>query len=382
MLPHYSSLRLLISHIKQLSLKMKRQLVSVAMQLFVVVILVTACKNDDLLQPKPPVSVPQPEEGFFPVHVKAVITVGDVVYDSIPATFTITTWDARGVTHQKDTTLPAGKQVIYLSKNASRYGLKLQKWGITDEKILNKTDVIEGALYQLGGRKEAKKLQWVSEYRFVNEAPQISTKQHFIYDDQGRINEVHAYAPDPNDGVLRSGSSDIFLYDGNELWVNNTSKKNGTVWSHNAYTFDDQGRIIQSKYRYLLDNYMYTNQYTSEGIVMFMGKNATDPNGSRIVLRYVGGNRVEEKTIIPGYTTTLKNFKYDFNINPYVVIKMPSLYFEHSSKNNVIAEGWEGGDQFTYEYQYDADGYVTEVTTKIRNNNGQIMNYSKTVYTY
>ena len=234
------------------------------MQLSVVAILVTACKNDDLLQPKPVGSVPQPQEGFFPVHVKAIITVGDVVYDSIPATFTITTWDASGVAQRNDTTLPAGKQVVYLPKKAERYGLKLQKWGITDEKILNKADVTEGALYQLGGRKEAKKLQWVSEYRFVNGALQLNTKQHFVYDDQGRINEVHAYAPDPNDGVLRSGSSDIFLQEGNELWVNSTYKKDGIVWSHNAYTFDSQGRIIQSKYQYLTEHHIYTNQYTSE----------------------------------------------------------------------------------------------------------------------
>ena len=61
---------------------------------------------------------------------------------------------------------------------------------------------------------------------------------------------------------------------------------------------------------------------------------------------------------------------------------MPSLYFEYSSKNNVVAESWEGGETLLHEYTYDADGYVTEVATKIRNNNGQMMNYSKTVYTY
>ncbi len=361
---------------------MKRRLASAVMQLSVVAILATACKNDDLLQPKPPVSVPQPEEGYFPIHVKAVITVGDVVYDSIPATVTITTWDARGVAQQKDTTLNAGTQVIYLPKQASRYGLKLQKWGVTDEKIVNKAEATEGSLYQLGGRKEAKKLQWVSEYSFVNGTARLSAKKQFIYDDQGRINEVHAYAPDPSDGVLRSGSSDIFLQEGNELWVNSTYKKDGIVWSHNAYTFDNKGRIIESKYHYLTENHIYTNKYTSEGIVMLMGKNATDLNGSRIELKYVGGNRVEEITIIPGYTTTRKSFQYDLNINPYAIIKMPSLYFEHNSKNNVVAEGWEGGEKLLNVYTYDADGYVTEVTTKIRNNNGQIMNYSKTVYSY
>lgn len=205
---------------------------------------------------------------FFSIKLKAVITVGDVLYDSIPATFTITTWDANGVAYRKDTALNAGAQVIYLPNEATRYSLKLQKWGITDEKMLNKAELTEGALYQLGGHKEAKRLQWASEFSFENGTFVLDHKQHFTYDAQGRINEIHSYAPDRNGGVLRSHSSDIFFYEGNELWVNGTYKSDGTVWFHSAYTFDAQGRTIQSKYQYLTQHDTYTNQYNSEGIVM------------------------------------------------------------------------------------------------------------------
>jgi hypothetical protein len=361
---------------------MNKKLSGAVMQLSVLTMLLTACsKKADILTPQPP-PVTKPEEGFFPIQLKAAITVGDVVYDSIPATFTITSWDANGLAQRKDTALDAGARVIYLPKNAVRYSLKLSKWGVTEEKMLNKADVVEGALYQLGGHKEAKKLQWLSEYKFENGVSELSNKQHFVYDAQGRINEVHHYAQDPNNGVLHSASSDIFLYGGNELWVNSTSKTDGTVWSHNVYTFDAQGRTIQSENQILTQHSVYTIQYTTEGIMMLAGKNATDPNGSRIALRFAGGNRVEEKTVIPGYSTSVKHFRYDFNINPFVLIKMPGLYFEHSSKNNVIAEGWEGSDRFINEYKYSEDGYITEVTTKSRHNNGQLVNYSRTVYTY
>jgi hypothetical protein len=304
------------------------------------------------------------------------------VYDSIPATFTLTYWDINNISHQKDTTLNAGAQVIYLPKSALKYNLKMQKWGETYEKMLNKSEITEGALYQLGGTKDPKKLKWVSEERFENGSFVLNSKQEFVYDDQGKINEIHEYAPDPNNGVLRSGTSNLFLYGPNELWVNNVSKAEGTLWGHSAFKYDNQGRTIQSKFQYLTETHIYTNHYTTNGINMLMGANATDPNGSRVELRFVGGNRVEEKTIIPNYENTIKSYSYDFNINPYVIIKMPSMYFEHSSKNNVLAESWEGNKQIVYEYKYDADGYVTEVISKARSNNGQYENFSRTIYTY
>lgn len=336
-------------------------------------------KTDEILLPSPPAP---PSSSYFPIKLKASITVGDLVYDSIPAGFTITSWDKNNVAQQKDTVLEAGAQVIYLAKDAVRYSLKMQKWGVTYEKMLNRIDVAEGDLYILGGHKEGKKLQWVTEERFVNGAPVLSAKQEFLYDAQGRINEVHAFAIDPNDGVLKSGSSDLYLYGGNELWVNSVRKSDGVLFSHSAFTFDAEGRTIESKYEYLTEKHVYTNKYTSEGILMLFGKNTTDVNGSRIALKFSGGNLVEEKTVIINHPISVKGFRHDLNINPYAVIKMPTLYFEHSSKNNVLAEFWEGHDQYSYHYVYDADGYVSEVTIKIRENNGQLVNHSRILYTY
>lgn len=366
---------------------MRKTLLGTLMQLSVIAFLFTACSKEENMvnpqpQPLPLPTVPTPVNGFVPVLVKAAITVGDVLYDSIPAHFTIASWDVNNVAVQKDTTLNPGAQLIYLPKAAVRYSLKMQKWGVTYEKTLNRAEVTEGALYLLGGHKDAKKLQWVTEETFINGAPALSAKQHFIYDAQGRINEVHAYAPDPNGGALVSGSMDLFMFDRNELWVNSVRKSDGVVFSHSAYTFDLQGRIVRIRHRYLTENHLYTNLHTSEGVVMLFGDNATNLNGSRVALRFIGGNRVEEKTIITHYPTTVKTFRYDFNINPYAIIKMPHMYFEHSSKNNVVAESWEGNDQWIYEYSYDTEGYVIGVTTKARNNNGAFINYSRTMYTY
>ena len=346
----------------------------------------TACKKESLPkpqpQPTPPVVNPPAEGGHFTVKLKAAITVGDVVYDSIPATFTITSWDANGVQHQKDTTLQAGAQDIQLPKAHSRYAFSVNKWGVQDQLVLNMADVIEGRTYTLGGSKAAKKLQSVTQYAFVNGAFVPSQRQVFAYDVQGRIKHIDQYGANEQ-GVLSLSSRDEFVYDGNKLRVENVNiGGNRTVWFHHAYTFDAQGRAIQSEYRYITEHHIYTNQYNGNGITMLIGEGANNPNGSRIALKFAGGNRVEEKTIIPNYTNTIKSLTYDFNINPYAVIKMPSLHFELSSKNNVLTEAWEGHDANRNEYSYDAEGYVTEVITKGRNNNGGYVNTGKTVYAY
>lgn len=243
--------------------------------------------------------------------------------------------------------------------------------------------MVDGASFTLGGTKAAKKLQSVTQYSFVNGSFVPSQRQVFAYDAQGRIMHIEQHTTN-NQGQLQLSAKDEFIYDGNRLRVENVSTTGGvrTVWYHHAYTFDAQGRAIQSEYRYLTQHEVYTNQFNSNGIDMLMGEGASDPNGSRITLKFAGGNRVEEKTIIPGHTTAVVNYTHDFNINPYAVIKMPSLRFELASKNNALTQAWEGRDASRYENSYDADGYVTQVVAKARNSNGDYVNSSKIVYTY
>ena len=73
--------------------------------------LFTACKKDDIPQPgKPipspvvnpvPVPNPNPSETSFTIKLKTVITIGSIVYDSIPAVLTLSSWDSSGTEHKK-----------------------------------------------------------------------------------------------------------------------------------------------------------------------------------------------------------------------------------------------------------------------------------------
>lgn len=349
------------------------------------VTVLTACQKEDVLkpQPTPPVVTPPAPDGHITIKLKAAITVGDVVYDSIPATFRITSWDEAGVQHQKDTALDAGAKAVTLPKGHSRFAFSVNKWGVEDQLVLTKNEITEGSTYTLGGSKAAKKLQSVTQYSFLNGTFAPTQRQVFAYDAQGRIQHIDQYGADEG-GVLRLNTRDEFIYTGNGLKIENVSRPGGvrTVWFHYAYAYDALGRAIQSEYRYITQHEIFTNHYNSNGINMLMGEGATDQNGARIALKFAGGNRVEEKTVLPGYPSTIVNFTYDFNVNPYAVIKMPSQRFELSSKNNTLTEVWENYNAYRNENSYDADGYPTEVITKVRTNSGAYVANSKTVYTY
>ena len=59
-------------------------------------------------------------------------------------------------------------------------------------------------------------------------------------------------------------------------------------------------------------------------------------------------------------------YSYDAGINPYRHMNWPTLFMEHSSKNNVTSQqkqaNYNTTEPFSFFYKYDADGYPIEVT--------------------
>ncbi|MGV3658357.1 MAG: hypothetical protein ACO1NX_10390, partial [Chitinophagaceae bacterium] len=128
---------------------------------------------------------------FTKIKVRPLIKVGDVVYDSIPVAFTLTSWNASGQPTVTNIAFAAGTNEVRLPKSAIRYDLQVNKWGITDVLSLQKEDVQEGALYQLGGSKEAKKLQWELGYKMVNGAWIAESKKVYQYDGSRLAKIIH-----------------------------------------------------------------------------------------------------------------------------------------------------------------------------------------------
>lgn len=348
----------------------------------------TACKKDKNDVPAPP----PPPQGEYAVKVKAAITVGDVVYDSIPATFTISSWDRSGVMHQREVQLAAGTQTILLPKAHTKYRIKLAKWGITDERTLLPGEVNEGTTYVLGGSKAAKKLKEELNYVLRDGAYQLSSKRAYVYDNDGRLKEVQNYYADASQSApqLYLASADRFTYVGGRLEVIDLIDKQNpgdNELGFNSFTYNQQGKIVAMFYGDQTESSTARIEYvpyaTHELVRIAFGVD-NDLNGSSAELKFAGGNRVEEKTLIPNYPTATRTFRYDGAINPFVHMKWPQVNFAHDSKNNVVEERLDNTSIYLqHEYTYDADGFAKEVVKReVNGSTSETRGVFKTIYVY
>lgn len=366
--------------------KMRKVLSKLTLLLAISTATLTACKKDRESVPPPPPT------GNYAIKVKASVTVGDVVYDSIPATITIASWDSKGTLHQREAQLAAGANIIYLPKAHTKYTIRMSKWGVTDERTIMSNQVSETTTYTLGGSKAAKKLREEVSYQFQDGSYQLNRKLLYLYDGQGRLQEIQNFFADANHPSphLELYSVDRFIYhDGRLDRVETVDKKtagepvSGSVdylWNLTgqivALQYGTPGNISESRVEYLSqDNHELVR------VNLFNDNMAT---GSRIDLKFAGGNRVEEKTVIPNHATQTRTFSYDGNINPYVHMKWPRLQFAGLSKNNVVEERLDFAAAYMRnEYTYDADGYVKEVVKReINGNTSETRAMVKTIFTY
>ncbi|HEY1115541.1 MAG TPA: hypothetical protein VGE66_18365 [Chitinophagaceae bacterium] len=367
---------------------MRKVISRLALGMAITATTLTACKKDKDAVPAPP----PPPQGEYAVKVKAAITVGDVVYDSIPATFTITSWDRSGVMYQRDVQLAAGTQTVYLPKAHTKYRIQLAKWGITDVRTLLPNELNEAATYVLGGSKAAKKIREEVHYTYENESFRPQIKRAFVYDNDGKLAEVQNYGN--MDGYATDNmelySIDRFGYTGNKLEDITTfdQQDGGAITGFNRFAWTTEGK---------LNHIQFANQNEQSSCRIFypdaQGNNErvytefylNDLSlSSNVELKFKGGNRVEEKTTIPNYPAATRTYTYDAGINPYVFLKWPTMNFTYDSKNNVVEEKYSNVSiRIEKEYTYDADGFVKEVLKKeINTANNGVRGISKTVYSY
>ncbi|HEX6334243.1 MAG TPA: hypothetical protein VFZ78_08440 [Flavisolibacter sp.] len=162
---------------------------------------------------------PAGAETFFRVRLKAVVNIGDITYDSIPASFTIQSWDQQGIVHTKDTIMGAGVHEIQLPQSHTKYRVSMSKWGLSEEIILMKNQVVDGALYTLAASRAAKKLQQEMSYAWQGGEWLVYEKRNFAYDGQGRLSEILTYTRDPYQGTLKLSTREVLTYQGNEVHI-------------------------------------------------------------------------------------------------------------------------------------------------------------------
>lgn len=325
------------------------------------------------------------------VKLQAVVTIGSITYDSLPAQFTITSWDANGVAHQKELTLPAGVNEISVPKEHARFEFRLNKWGITDAVSLTKEQLQQDVIYTLGGSKVPKRLRREESFVFASGAYQPSSKTLYSYNAKG-LSQVEFYQKLPQYAELQFTHKQLYGYNGNNvIRIDVLDKNNGTM-GFSTYAYNAQGTKVVNMRDSSGAGQIYANvehAFPTGSATITINYLYSNGNAMEYKMQYKGGNKVQDAALSSIGGRENGNYLYDHNINPYAHMNMPNLFLSNLSRNNLIGQqktyagAYPSAEPYQFEYTYDADGYPVELVKHFKNyRTGEYLYKIKTVYTY
>lgn len=336
---------------------------------------------------------PPPDQGSpnFKIKIRPYFKIGDIMYDSIPTRLTVFITDNNGQVTTKQLSLAAGTNIVEVPKAATRYQFRVSKWGITDELILDKYQVHEESVYGIGGSRAAKKLKTELVYKLVNGAYIPESKMEYLYNASGNLFRINYYKK-RSDGQTYLDKYDLFDYEQGRIAIIHHLKGNEEFLGAIQFTYDQDGRVKTMKQN---ENGAETRgevtYYNIPGsFVANIKYNYSDHYyTTNYSLMFRNGNAAELQSATSHGSSEMGYYHYDFNINPYVHLKLPSLFLSYESKNNLIDQlktyvaSHPEAAPYTFAYTYDADGYPTQLISEYWAPGTNTRLYTlKTVYTY
>ena len=331
------------------------------------------------------------ENKFTKIKLQAVIRVGDIIYDNIPALFKLSSWDSKGIVSEKDTLLTGGVNEVFLPKSGVKYQFKLSKWGVSDEMTLNKDQISETAVYTLGGAKSPKKLRLEEQFTFTQAGYMPSGKTIYSYDPYGNLKKIEYYDKLPQFSDLRLAWSKVYVYSNDKLSKINYTNDQGTQVGYLELTYNTEGtKIIKMKeVNYdQVTNAQVGYQFLSGYARINFKYTFSNGNTMDYFQKIIGGNRIEDSATSPGGGES-GIYQYDFNINPFAHMNMPNIYLSNLTKNNLVNQkktysgSIPSAEPYKFEYSYDNEGYPKELIKSFKNYlNGDHLFKIKTVYSY
>ncbi len=334
---------------------------------------------------------PVPGLQYYTVKVKATVKIGDIIYDSIPGSLMLATWDANNERSVSFHSLKAGINDVRLPVNVAKYQLRLEKWGITDEVTLMKADVKEGMNIVLGGKKATKKLASELTYNLVEGAYKAISKTAYEYLPDGNIKKI-IYYQKKADNTPYISMSEEFMYNNGRVEKINKYNESQTLSGYISFSYDAQGRVAAMDHKIngeqTIASVSYSNVVSRQEVQIhyrYPGKNV-DMN---YFMTFAGDNLVECAATTFNHSSELSQYSYDSNINPYAHMNYPDLFLSHNSKNNVAASQQSFMASYpvavvrSYSYKYDNEGYPVELVREYKSPiTNQYLYTTKTIYTY
>jgi hypothetical protein len=328
---------------------------------------------------------------YFKMKIKAIMQIGDVLYDSIPASLALTTWDKNGEMTTSYISLKAGVNEISLLKAASKFQFRVDKWGTWDVMTLDRKDVEEGTVYTFGGSKAAKKLMSEITYKLVDGKYVADTKTDYLYDGSGNLSSVLYYLKRSNNTPYLAMEDEFEYAGGKVAKINRFDKENNSLIGFTSFGYNSQGKVtsilqkengVETK---ATVEYSYKPKQEINIRYEYPGKTTT----MNYFMQFYGGNMIESTAATSNHNSEMGRYSYDFNINPYIHMKWPNLFLSNTSKNNKTSQqktyygNYPTAEPYSYNYTYDADGYPKEVIKHFKSyTNNSFLFTTKTVYVY
>lgn len=380
---------------------MKNKLINGSWLILVVITLLASCSKKEIPVPvnqgpvnNPVPNTPQPGGGQnqplrLTIKVQAVIKIGDIIYDSIPASFTLTSYDSANQPHMLMVRLKPGVNEVNIPANHIRYRLAVKEWNQTDEMTLDRNNIQEDVIYTLGGSRAAKKLQYEVNAVLVNGTYRADSKTLYQYDVQGRLVKVTLLKKRSNGDIYTALTEDLF-YQGGKVVEASRKEETGIEVSKLYISYDQQGKIRSMKQDKAGSTTDATVSYniTDAGVETLLKHVGSESSVDHYILMKKG-NQIKRSSVASNNINEWSEYGYDTNINPYIHINWPDMLMSRNSKNNV---SWTGKSYFSgnltldpveYNYTYDAEGYPVSLVKVFRSaQTGSILNTTKTTYHY
>ncbi len=336
------------------------------------------------------------EGGALSIRVKAAVKVGELMYDSIPASLMYRTFDANNqLVSVQFISLAAGTNTIQLSATAERHELTVRKWNVDYKQEFTKAEVRNNELYMFGGEKEAKKLKAELVYKWTGDKYTADSKKSFFYNGKGQLDKIEYYLKRSTDNSPYMSEKEVFEYNNGQVAKINRYDENSSLAGFTSFTYNGEGKVNR------ISEEVFTGVKTDVSVayspVTIDGLSGTSMHYSysntSLTMDYYqrikNGNRISENSRTSNNDTETGELFYDNNINPYAHMNWQNLFLSNTSKNNPVEQqrtyygSYPTAVAFSFEYKYDDEGYPIELVQRFKSYiSGEYLFTKKTVYSY
>lgn len=301
---------------------------------------------------------------FLTLKAKLKITLGQVVYDSLPGRITIDAVDNLNNHWIRDIDFGSGIATLRVPDNYVRYTFKTTKWNVPIERIFPRSALFNNYQVSLESVKALKRLAREVSYMELSTGLKEDSRAEYFYGTSNTLSSIRYYQRLPQYAELQLTNTFTFQYTGVQLDTISRLSPDNSRNGFTAFSYSN-GRISGMHNKSYDQQTFAAVEYTGTALNPRISIDYLFSNGNSMVYRmnYSGGNKVNENSQSSTGGNQSAVFGYDNNINPYHQLGYPDLFFTHSSKNNRILENVTYGGSvptiipYKYEYNYDADGY-------------------------